>query len=271
MKSKDTDFETIFLIQRCFIMFENKFWSFSGIALAVMAFFYKKIEVSDLILLGVLTVLGCFLISYIWNKIINSNHVWIDAICFFFSKTSLPYVVTDKLVNYSINDSQSAEYRLKCILKIRKAPHDFCYKGRYHWDQEDDINVNVLDSKNFRMETNEDLKWSNVDIFPVEKIVHRNETIECGFSLTNLHITRLNKHSYLSCKMIEKVRALRLNAKVNPTLKPSSTAHFIIQNKLGDEISREEIKYNETSSSYEKTIRYPRKGRKYIIKWGYEK
>ena len=62
-------------------MTENKFWSFFGIALAVMAFFHKNMSTQELLLLGALVVIVCFVISYIWNKLLNSNHKWIDAVC----------------------------------------------------------------------------------------------------------------------------------------------------------------------------------------------
>lgn len=252
-------------------MTESKFWSFFGIALAVMAFFYKKISTLELLLLGVLVVIICFIISYFWNKILNSNHKWIDAICYFFSKNLLPYIVVDKIVRYNITNEKEATYDLTCDLKVKKAISDFCYKGRYHWDQEEDISVSVLSEGKYRCETTEDLKWSNVDIFPVDKIIHRNDIMSCGFSLKNLHISRLNKHSYLSCKMIEKTKNLKLIATVDSTLKPLKEAVFITQNSLGEEIDREPIFYNDSSNSYEKTIVYPRRGRKYIIKWEYTK
>lgn len=250
---------------------ESKFWSFLGVALAIAAFFYGKISTLKLMGLIILMVVICFVMSYVWNRIINSNHKWIDAVYYFFSKNKLPYIVVDKIVHYSILNEKEATYEMVCDLKAKKATPDFCYKGRYHWDQEDDIKVSVFGQGNYRYETAEDLKWSNVDIFPVNKIVHRNDKINCGLNLTNLHISKLNKHSYLSCKMIEKTKHLKLVATIDSQLKPLEEAIFIIQDSLGREIDREMVMFNKTNNSYEKTIVYPRKGRKYILKWDYEK
>lgn len=252
-------------------MTENKFWSFFGIALAVMAFFHKNMSTQELLLLGALVVIVCFVISYIWNKLLNSNHKWIDAVCYFFSKSKSPYIIVDKIVRYNITTPKEAIYDLSCKLKVKKDTPRFCYKGRYHWDQEEDIAVSVTGDGKFKYETSEDLKWSNVDIFPEDRIIHRNDVIKCGFSLNNLHISRLNKHSYLSCKMIEKTKNLKMIALVNSGLKPLKEAVFITQNSFGDEIDREKLLYNDISNCYEKTIVYPRRGRKYIIKWEYEK
>ncbi len=252
-------------------MTENKFWSFVGIALAVTAFFYEKVSILKLLLIGIIIVIICFVVSYVWNKLLNSNYKRIDKVFYLFNKAKLPYVVVDKMVHYNVKSKKEATYELKCKLKIKKVINEFCYKGRYHWDQEDEIIVSVMDKDNYQCTTTEDLKWSNVDIVPVGKIIHRNELIDCGFTLENLHISRINKHSYLSCKVIEKVKHLRLTAEVNPNLKPLKEAAFITQNALGEELSRETVKYNETSHSYVKNVEYPRRGRKYIIKWDYEK
>lgn len=250
---------------------ENKFWSFAGIALAVMAFFYKDVSTFHLILLGIATVAICYFLSYIWNKFLNSHHKWVDCIFYFFTKTRQPYIVTDKIAKYTIKNACEAEYDVKCNLIVKKPLQNFCYKGRYHWDQDEDIDVSVNCSCSHRFETSEDLKWSNVDIFPTEEILHRNQPLNCGFSLKKLHITHLNKHSYLSCKMIEKVKHLKLIATVDPALKPTNNAIFIVQDSLGEEISREEVHYHTSTNSYEKTIAYPRRGRKYVIKWDYSK
>lgn len=250
---------------------ESKFWSFAGIALAVMAFFYRQVDTHILLLIGAVTIIICFVLSYLWNKILNSHHKLVDWACFLFSKNKHSYTVVDKIVRYKIKNSTEAEYNLQCKLKIKKIHQEFCYKGRYHWDQDGDIDVSVSCDGEYRFETSEDLKWSNVNIFPVNRIMHKNDPLNCGFTLRNLHINRLNKHSYLSCKMIEKVKHLNLIAEVDSSLKPMDKAMFVVQDNLGEEISREEISYNPATSSYAKMVSYPRKGRKYVIKWEYRK
>ena len=250
-------------------MNENKFWSFIAIALAVMAFFYEKQSIGCLLLIGLGTVIFCYLFSYIWNKVVNSNHKWIDALCFAFSKNKLPYTIIDKIINYTICSEKEAKYDLKCKLINNSKDSQFCYKGRYHWDQEEEISVSV--EGNFEYKCSEDFKWSTIEITPKSNtIIHNGEKVDCGFSLTNLYMTKLSKHSYLSCKMIEKVKHLKMIATVPSRLKPMEQAVFIIQNPLGDEISREKINYNKSNGTYEKVIDYPRKGRKYIIKWDYD-
>ena len=184
--------------------------------------------------------------------------------------TKLPYIVVDKIVEYKIKNGKEATYNLNCNLKARKNENDFCYKGRYNWDQEDDIDVSVSGDGEFNYACSEELKWSNVDIIPVDRIVHSNENVNVKLCLSNLYISKLSKHSYLSCKMTEKVKHLVLSAVVDSNLKPSEKAVFIVQNPLGEEVSRETVKYDERTNSYKKNISYPRRGRKYIIKWDYK-
>ena len=253
-------------------MIESKFWTFLAVGLAVMAFFYKDVSLAALLLIGLLTVILCFIISYIWSKVVDSNHKWIDAVFFLFSKNKQPYMVVDKIINYSLLNDKEATYNLTCDLISKSKNLDFCYKGRYHWEQDDDIKVSV--SPGFTYKCSEDFKWSNVDVTPGKnRIIHKGDSVKCGFSLENLKITKLSKHSYLSCKMIEKVRHLKLVATVPASLKPTKKAIFVVQNSFGDEISSEEItcNYNKETheKTYEKTIDYPRRGRKYIIKWDY--
>ena len=178
-------------------------------------------------------------------------------------------MITDKIIDYSLLNDKEAEYSLKCQLINKSKDSKFCYKGRYHWDQDEDIVVSASDG--FTYKCSEDFKWSNVDVIPVkDTIIHKGDSVTCGFSLKNLKISKLSKHSYLSCKMIEKVKHLKLVATVPQSLNPVENAIFVVQNSFGDEISREKIIYNSNEKTYEKTIDYPRRGRKYIIKCEYD-
>lgn len=249
-------------------MAENKFWAFVAIGLAFVFAFYKDVGTVFVILLGISIVIFCYIISYIWNKFIDSNHKWVDAIFFLFSKNKLSYIVDDKIINYNIIDEKNATYDLKCNIVNKSSDSNFCYKGRYYWNQNEDISVSV--SNGFTYKCSEDFKWSNIDIIPKDRIIHKGDRVTCGFCLNNLYISKLIKQSYLSCKMIEKVKHLKMIATVPNTLKPTANAIFIVQNSLGDEISREDIPYNKHTATYEKTVVYPRRGRKYIIKWDYD-
>lgn len=249
-------------------MTENKFWAFLGIALAVVAFFQNMFSSTILVLLGVGVVILCFLISKTWNKVERANLKWIDALFFPFSKNDFNYTIVDKIVKYTIESENDAKYEVKCKLKNNKNSDDFYYRGRYHWEQDTPIQVEV--PRNFSYNCSEDLKWSEVRIEPIDRIVHKNDIIDCGFLLQNLHISNLNKHSYLSCKVIEKIKHLQMIAQVSDSLNPEPEAHFIIQDSFGREILRERVFYDEKTNSYKKTISYPRRGRKYIIKWYYK-
>lgn len=248
---------------------ENKFWTFLGIALACMAFFGNKVSLLPLLLIGAGVVLLCSLISYLWGEISASHNKWIDCFYYIFSKNKLDYIVLNKAVEYEIDTRSTAKYRVECEVQSKVNSADFCYKGRYNWEQDEDIDVAV--KKGFDYRCNEDLKWSEVSLSPSKKFVHRGDKFELGFYLNNLRIRKLSKHSFLSCKVIEKIKFLQLKAIVHKSLTPEDKAVFIVQDNFGEELSREDIPYDAQTSSFKKTVKYPRRGRKYIIKWDYKK
>lgn len=251
-----------------FSVMENKFWTFFSVALACMAFLTGKVPVFVLLLIGASIMVMCALFSYFWGKISASHNKWIDYLYYVFSKNKLDYTVLCKSVEYEIDTRSTAKYKVECDLKSKVKSADFCYKGRYNWEQDEDIDVAV--TKGFVYRCNEDLKWSEVSISPVKKFVHRKERLEVGFYLNNLRIRKLSKHSFLSCKVIEKIEFLQLKAIVHKSLSPEDKAVFIVQDNFGEEVSREEVAYDIQTSSFKKTVKYPRRGRKYIIKWDYK-
>lgn len=256
-------------------MSNGKILTYLGILIAVNTAFWSIIAVNWWVFLIVnfSTLLICVLLSYAENRIVNSNHKWIDKIVYKFIKNEFSYIVKQKIVEYSIESEREAKYKLEANIKLTKAPEEnFHYNGRYVWDQEEKIDINLINKNEFSKKVSENLKWTNVDIYPQRQLPRRNMEYSVGFTLDNLKIGRLIKHSYLSCKVIEKIENLKLIAKVNPNLHPSKKAILEIQNHLGIKIADDEvIYYDADTNSYAKTLTCPRKGRKYIIHWEYEK
>ena len=256
-------------------MSNGKVLTYIGILIAVNTALWSIIQTCwwMFFVINLGTLFLCFLLLYIEKKLACSNHKWIDKIVYKFTKNDQKYVVKQKIVEYSIESEKDAKYKLASDICITQTPEeDFHYNGRYVWNQRDDINVTLINPSDFRYKTSENLKWSNVDIYPTKIIPKAKTNYSLGFVLDNLTIEKLIKHSFLSCKVIEKIENLRLIAKVNPDLHPSPKATLEIQNHLGMKIADdEEILYDESNHSYSKTLTYPRKGRKYIIHWTYEK
>ena len=256
-------------------MSNGKTLTYLGILIAINTAFWSFID-SNLwrfIVINILTILICLFLTYIENKIIFSNHKWIDRIVYKFTKNDFNYIVKQKIVEYSIEAKNKAKYKLSADICVSKNPDEnFHYEGRYVWDQEEDINVELLNSKDFYYKASENLKWSNIDIYPTGQLPELNKKYSVGFILDNLYMGKLIKHSFLSCKVIEKIEKLKLIAKVDPSLHPSKKAILEIQNHLGTKVAKdEEILYDESTQSYSKMLTFPRKGRKYIIHWKYEK
>ena len=255
-------------------MNDGKVLTYLGIIIAINTAFWTTIQTSWLWFFGIniTTICACLLLSHIEKKLLYSNHKWIDGIVYRFTKNDFNYVVKQKIVNYIIESEHSAKYSLSAEICVRHFENDFHYNGRYVWDQEDDINVILHDPSKFQCITSENLKWSNVDIYPKSSIAKPKTNYSVGFDLDNLAIRKLIKHSFLSCKVVEKIEHLQLVAYVEPSLHPAKKATLEIQNHLGMKIADdEEIPYNEATHSYSTTLSYPRKGRKYTIHWKYEK
>lgn len=244
-------------------MSETKALTYIGIMIAVNTAFWDSVKDCWwlFLLLNIATVLFCTFITYIEIKITHSNHKWIDRIVFFFTKNECDYIVTQKMVTYTVESESKAKYDISAEIEVINESEDFHYNGRYVWDQKEEINISVHDPKNFRFVPSETLKWSNVDIYPTRSIARKGVKYLVGFNLDNLLIGKLSKHSFLSCKVIEKIKFLQLEAIVDPGLCPSKTATLEIQNHLGIPIAKNEsVIYDESTNSYKKHKNIPEKG-----------
>ncbi len=251
----------------------SKVLTYLGILIAVNTAVWERVKDKwwMIIFINILTVVFCIALSFVEKLVTTSNRKWIDRIVYIFSKNDYGYIVNQKNIEYKILSEHEAEYSLLADICVKKPEDDFHYNGRYVWDQEDAININIHDENNYTYMTSENLKWSNVDIIP-NKIPKRGTKYSLGFTLKNLKISKLSKRSFLSCKVVEKIEHLKMVAYVDPSLNPDKTAILEIQNSLGIKIAKDEqVVYDERTHTYSKTLSYPRKGRKYIIRWKYKK
>ena len=253
-------------------MYEGKVLTYLGILIALNTAFWNRIcnDPWAFVLFNLISIFVCVALSHIEKKLLYSNHKWLDMIAYIFTKNDFNYFVKEKIIEYRIESEHCAKYKLSANICVLRQEDNFHYNGRYVWNQEEPIEVILNDPNQFRYTTSENLKWSNIDIFPTTSIPKAKSEYSIGFVLKNLFIVKLTKQSFLSCKVIEKINHLKLVAYVDPQLHPSSKATLEIQKYLGIKISEEEVTYDEALHTYSKTLNYPRKGRKYIIHWKYE-
>lgn len=252
-------------------MTSGKFWAYISTVLAVEAFFYNYLPIWALFLIGIVIFGLCVIITFIINAISNTHHKWVNKIYYFFTRRKGDYIILDETSKYSITSQTTAKYDRTVNVINKKNGSTKIYEGRIVWDQDDDLNVKDECDRQYKFELLEDLKWTNA-IFTSEQILHKNDKSKVSFQIDNLHISHLKKKSFLYCRVRDKINFLRLIVEVDPSLKPCKKAFFKVLNANGEEIphTQEEIELCSDGKTFEKTVTYPRIGRRYAIQLDYE-
>lgn len=245
------------------------FLAILGILISVLVSFYDKLSVDKLAIVVLVIILFCYLILLIENKLSKLNKRWLDSIFFIFTKRESPFVILERDTEYCILDEKNATYEESNHVKSLKCGAHQTFTSRYAWDQEEPIDCSrIEDDVTIREEG--DLKWTKVHITK-ESYIDNRKNWNAGFKLKNLKITNYKKKSYISIKVIDKIKSLKMSIKVNESLNFNKKAKLYVEDYIGREIGEpEEIEYDSVKKCFFKELRYPRKGRKYIIKVFYD-
>lgn len=248
----------------------NNALTYFSILIAVNTATWKFISDSPLKFIGVnlATIIVCVIINQCETKIKNSQLKLLDFIIYLLTRDRSYYQILSRTDIYTISSETEATLSSTAHVKAKRVPEKFCYTDHFQWEQDEAFKVD-LDSK-YKYYFEEDLNWFRLIIEPKNFIMKNRQEESIGYKISNLHISNLKKHSFLSCRPIDKIKVLEIAACVNDSLKPAAYAKYMIQNKNGEVIHMEKLLYNAGNQSYEKTIKYPRKSRKYIIKWDYQ-
>lgn len=248
-------------------MKDSKLLNYAGILIAIDIPLWGKVSLGSFIIINIAIFFACVLLSRFESFLDNFPIRWINAVFYFFSRTKKNYIIEHRGVTYHIKDTKNATYKEEVALKVLKE-RNFKYEGRYCWDQ-DDIDVSIIQNDvPLEKEESQDYKWSKVTIKPQGYLKDKN--LHTGFCLNNLKINSLKQHTFISCKVSEKIKNLKFKAIVDKSLNPPKTASYVIENAIGEEIEvKDDIKLVENGDQmfYELEIPFPRKGRKYILKW----
>lgn len=201
------------------------------------------------------------------DKIRNLQSGILDYLIYIMTRNTKNYKINSRIDTYAIESKELATLKTIADIRVLKNPDDFCYIDSFQWEQDEKFQIETEPDYQWSLE--EDLNWTKVTIKPKSFILQKREEKKIPYKVKNLNITSLKRHSFLSCNPKDKIKTLMIVARVNKDLKPNAHAKYIIQNKDGDVIHTEELPYDFHSQSYEKIIKYPRKSRKYIIKWDY--
>lgn len=248
-------------------MSERKVLTYLGIILGVDGLLLQFKLSYWLILIDVGLVIGCEAVWRLENWIFSAHHLWLDRLFYKFSKRTYPFVILNKNIEYRILSQDQGTFESNVHIQMKKDDY-IKFDAKYNWEQAEDIGFELLDTQHFNCERTEECYSTRVDIashnqFPKKSVA------DLGFRLNNLVITNLVKHSFLSIRIRYKLKVLRLTAYVSPDLNPIK-GELIIKDALGNQI-KNPIPIPYENGKFEQIIHYPRKGRTYYIKWGYEK
>lgn len=244
--------------------------TYLGILIALNTIVWDSIHDSPFkfVLFNIVTILICAFINWVETKLRNIQSTILDFLIYVITPLyKKDYKINSRIETYSINSKNNATFESIANIKVIKTPDDFGYIDRFQWEQDEKFDIQVDEEYRYLLE--EDLNWIKITIIPKSFLVIKNMERELKYYIKNLYFTNLKKHSFFSCNPKEKMKVLKMIAYVDNSLCPNTYAKYIIQNKNGDIIHSEELQYDLHTQSYEKTIKYPRKSRKYIIKWDY--
>lgn len=243
--------------------------TYLGILIALNTVVWDSIHDSPIkiVLFNIFAVLICAFINWCETKLRNLQSIILDFLIYVITPNKKDYKISSRIETYSINSKNSATFESIADIKVIKTPDDFGYVDRFQWEQDEKFDIEV--DQEYRYLLEEDLNWIKITILPKSFVVIKNMKKQLRYNIKNLYFTNLKKHSFFSCNPKDKIEILKMIAYVDNSLCPNAHAKYIIQNKNGDIIHSEDLQYNVQTQSYERTIKYPRKSRKYIIKWDY--
>lgn len=248
-------------------MSERKFLTYLGIVLGVDGLLLQFNLSYWLILIDIGIIIACELVWRLENWVFSAHRLWVDRLFYKFSRRTYPFVILNKNIEYRITSRDKGTFDSNVHIQMKKDDY-IKFDAKYNWEQVEDIGFELLDSQQFSCERTEECYSTRVDIKSNNQFP-KNSVVDLGFKLNNLVITNLIKHSFLFHRVRQKIKVLRLTAYVDPSLAPIK-GELIIKDALGNPIKKT-ISIPYENGKFEQIIHYPRKGRTYYIKWGYEK
>jgi hypothetical protein len=246
-----------------------KIISVFGIAISVCALVRSMTsDVASVVLSGVLTMFLCT-VMLIFDMMINdkAHKRWYDRFVYMFSRNEKKYNVLLRDVTYEFIDKTHMRYRK--FHKIKSNMNGLStFEDRYMWLSDEAIEIVPLYPKQ-RIK----YKWNNNfwDYFCIDlgDSYFKNDVIETGAVLNNLVCQNYRTRLFLSCGIYYKTKKLSLTVKLPPDFRPINGEFLVYRNydDGGSEIYREQLQYSPEDCSFKKEVMYPRKGRRYLIRW----
>ena len=248
----------------------GKFLTCLAIALAVFFGINGVIETwkNTLICISILVVL--LVVFFVVERISASDGNLLNAIRYFSEKDrTQDYTIIGREVKLEFKDDKQAEYTSIVHLKMKRTLTDFVYVGRYRWaTQTKNIITTPISPSDSEINKQRYItNWTYLDI-KSKKTLTKGTVWDTGFKLTDLEITDYKTQSFLCFKITDKIKTLKLIAKLPETEYGDKTATYYVWDASDQTIGSEiPLIYNKSIGGYEVQIDYPQLGRSYVIDW----
>lgn len=228
-------------------------------------------ELSVVFISGALAIVLCAAVL-VFDLVINdqAHKRWYDRIAYIFSRNEKKYNVLLRDVTYEFIDKTHMRYKKYYMIKSNIDGLN-TFEDRYMWLSDEAVDIAPLYPKQ-RVK----YKWSNNfwDYFCIGlgDSYLKNDVIETGAVLNNLVCRDYRTRLFLSCGIYHKTKKLLLTVKLPPEFRPVNGEFLVYRNydDGGSEIHRESLKYSAEDCEFKKEVMYPRKGRRYLIRWDLE-
>ncbi|MBE5754074.1 MAG: hypothetical protein E7340_01880 [Clostridiales bacterium] len=223
------------------------------------------------LLIDLFVAIVSFIILFIGLSVAYNTR-WIDKIHFCFDKFfhSDDFYILEQNVEWEILDEHSGLYNVSCDVisqKSSSAAQNFSL-WYTNWDQtpKEEIRPYYKGSfpNDFNISTRQDEQHYTHVTLTNHKAV-KNTEWHAGFQLTGLQINDYKSRSFIKCSIKNRLETLNLTLKINDSLVYPKEARFIILDIKSNKIISDNEIIKCKDNQFNKTIKYPRKGRAYSI------
>lgn len=247
----------------------NKLFTIIATALSAAAFIY--IYVPNIFVVSVVAVIvfvvACFLF---WlEQFVSQNGSKIVSFLLFHITKDGRYRFDEKDIKYSRIGDEEWEFKKTYRIESRcKALYE--YEDRFLWSADSDqCSINALERGQSIGRIREEGNWTFYAV-KFDRSVSKGSIVDTGAIITNLKAKPEAVKPFLSCRVAEKTKRLRMTVVFPENSTPTNGKFSVYADGLRSSdamVSSDDLVYNEGDRTFEKTIDYPRKGWRYVITW----
>lgn len=241
-----------------------------AIALAVFFGIYNAIEIWKNLLICTSIMIVLIVVFAVIEHVANCEGDFLGRFRYFSTKDrTKDYTILSREVALEFQNEENATYISNVHLKMKRTVTDFIYVSRYRWaKQANDIITETTSPDDSQISKIEFItNWTYLNI-EHRKTLTKGSVWDTGFALKNLQITDYKTQSFLCFKITEKIKTVKLIAKLPAEKYGSKKATFYVWDASDQPIGKDiQLEYDSSVGGYVYQINYPQLGRSYVIDW----